>query len=58
MVSNANYSYLDELEAKSIYILREAYNRLNPMGMMWSIGKDSTAMLWMVRDMICVPRRS
>ncbi|MDH5722297.1 MAG: sulfate adenylyltransferase subunit CysD [Alphaproteobacteria bacterium] len=43
------YKYLDELESKSIYILREAYNRLNPMGMMWSIGKDSTAMLWMVR---------
>ena len=43
------YSYLDELESKTIYIIREAYNRLNPMGMMWSIGKDSTAMLWMVR---------
>jgi len=43
------YSYLDELEAKSIYIIREAYNKLDPLGMMWSIGKDSTALLWMVR---------
>jgi len=43
------YNYLDELEAKSIYIIREAYNKLNPLGMMWSIGKDSTALLWMVR---------
>ena len=40
---------LDELEAQTIYIIREAYNRLNPLGMMWSIGKDSTALLWMVR---------
>lgn len=43
------HDYLDDLEAKTIYILREAYNRLHPLGMMWSIGKDSTALLWMVR---------
>ena len=43
------HSYLDELESKSIYIIREAYNKLDPLGMMWSIGKDSTALLWMVR---------
>jgi len=42
-------TYLDELEAKSIYIIREAYNKINPLGMLWSIGKDSTALLWMVR---------
>ena len=41
--------YLDELEARTIYIIREAYNRLDPLGMLWSIGKDSTALLWMVR---------
>ena len=40
---------LDQLEAKSIYIIREAYSRINPMAMLWSIGKDSTAMLWLVR---------
>ncbi len=43
------HTHLDELEAKTIYIIREAYNRLHPLGMMWSIGKDSTALLWMVR---------
>lgn len=42
-------SYLDELEAQTIYILREAFNRISPLGMLWSIGKDSTALLWMVR---------
>ncbi len=48
-MSKSMYSYLDDLEAKSIYIIREAYNRLHPMCMLWSIGKDSTAMLWLVR---------
>lgn len=43
------YQYLDELEAKSIYIIREAYNRVDPLAMLWSIGKDSNVMLWMVR---------
>ncbi|MDP7143135.1 MAG: sulfate adenylyltransferase subunit CysD [Alphaproteobacteria bacterium] len=43
------YHYLDELEAQSIYIIREAYNRIDPLGMLWSIGKDSTAMLWLVK---------
>jgi sulfate adenylyltransferase subunit 2 len=43
------HSYLDELEAKSIYIIREAYRNVPSLGMLWSIGKDSTAMLWLVR---------
>lgn len=41
--------YLKDLESRSVYILREAYNRVNPLGMLWSIGKDSTALLWLVR---------
>jgi len=40
---------LDDLEARSIYIIREAYAKINPMAMLWSIGKDSTAMLWLVK---------
>ena len=40
---------LDELEAKSIYILREAYSQFKNLGMLWSIGKDSTVMLWLTR---------
>lgn len=42
-------SYLAPLESHTIYIVREAFNRLKPLGMLWSIGKDSTALLWMVR---------
>ncbi len=40
---------LDELENKSIYLIREAYARHRNMAMLWSIGKDSTALLWLVR---------
>lgn len=40
---------LDQLEHQSIYILREAYNRFKNLAMLWSIGKDSTALLWLAR---------
>lgn len=40
---------LDELEAKSVHILREAYREFNSLCMLWSIGKDSTVMLWLTR---------
>lgn len=40
---------LDNLESRTIHILREAYTNISPLCMLWSIGKDSTALLWMVR---------
>ena len=40
---------LEALEDKSIYILREAYSEFKNLCMLWSIGKDSTALLWLVR---------
>jgi len=40
---------LNALESQTIYILREAYNKVKPLGMLWSMGKDSTALLWCVR---------
>ena len=42
-------AYLEELEAQSIYILREAVACVDPLCMLWSIGKDSTALLWLAR---------
>ncbi|MCB9965841.1 MAG: sulfate adenylyltransferase subunit CysD [Rhodospirillales bacterium] len=42
-------NHLDQLEARSIYIIREAYNRIDPLAMLWSIGKDSTTLLWLTR---------
>ncbi len=41
--------HLDQLENKSIYIIREAYYQYKNIAMLWSIGKDSTSLLWLVR---------
>ena len=41
--------HLDKLESKSIHILREAYSQFKNLGMLWSIGKDSTVLLWLAR---------
>ena len=41
--------HLDNLESKSIFILREAYAAFGNLCMLWSIGKDSTVMLWLAR---------
>lgn len=41
--------YLEELENTSIYILREAYANFQNLCMLWSIGKDSTVLLWLAR---------
>ncbi len=41
--------HLETLESQSIYIIREAYNRLEWLGMLWSLGKDSNVMLWLAR---------
>jgi len=42
-------SSLDQLESISIHIIREAYANFRNLGMLWSIGKDSTVLLWLVR---------
>jgi sulfate adenylyltransferase subunit 2 len=41
--------HLDKLENRSVHILREAYSEFEQLGMLWSIGKDSTVMLWLAR---------
>lgn len=41
--------HLDRLESQSIYILREAFNRIDNIGMLWSIGKDSNVMVWLAK---------
>jgi len=43
-------AYLDELESKSINIIREAYWRYKEkLAVLWSMGKDSTALVHLVR---------
>lgn len=41
--------HLQQLESTSVYILREAYANFKNLCMLWSIGKDSTVMLWLAR---------
>lgn len=41
--------YLKKLENESIYIIREAYTQFKNIAMLWSIGKDSTTLLWLIR---------
>ncbi len=49
MTNNAN-EYLDALESKSIYIIREAYwKHRNKLALLWSIGKDSTTLLHLIQ---------
>ena len=43
------HDHLDELESESIFIMREAFAKFDNMAMLWSIGKDSTALLWLAR---------
>jgi len=40
---------LSTIESQSIYILREAYRSFKNLVMLWSIGKDSTVLLWLAR---------
>lgn len=40
---------LQQLENKSVHIFREAYANFKNMCMLWSIGKDSTVLLWLAR---------
>ena len=42
-------THLDRLEAQSVHILREAYREFKSLVMLWSIGKDSTVLLWLAR---------
>lgn len=42
-------THLATLEATSIHVLREAYAAFPRLCMLWSIGKDSTVLLWLAR---------
>ena len=48
-IMNKSLDKLDSLEAQSVFILREAYREFKSLVMLWSIGKDSTVLLWLAR---------
>src|SRR5207342_14502 len=41
--------HLDQLEQQSVYIFREAFRHFERLCMLWSVGKDSTVLLWLAR---------
>jgi len=41
--------HLRQLEDRSVHVLREAYASFKSLCMLWSIGKDSTVLLWLAR---------
>ena len=41
--------HIRQLEAHSVHIIREAYREFGDLVMLWSIGKDSTVLLWLAR---------
>jgi len=46
-------AHLDELEAHSIYLLREAYHSFQKPAMLWSMGKDSNVLVWLAKKAFC-----
>src|SRR3989338_5562595 len=42
-------THLEKIEQQSVYIFREAYSHFKHLAMLWSIGKDSTVLLWLAR---------
>jgi sulfate adenylyltransferase subunit 2 len=47
--TNSACPHLKRLENISVQVLREAYASFRSLAMLWSIGKDSTVMLWLAR---------
>lgn len=48
---------LNELESKSIFIVREALKKFKNPAILWSIGKDSTTLLWLCRKALPIGAR-
>lgn len=46
-MSETELKRIIELENESVFIIREAYRTLKNPAMLWSMGKDSTVMLWL-----------
>jgi len=41
--------HLTELENRSVYIIRESYRKFRRVAALWSIGKDSTCLVWLCK---------
>ena len=41
--------HLSELENRSVYIIRESNHQFDRLGALWSVGKDSTTLIWLCK---------
>jgi sulfate adenylyltransferase subunit 2 len=41
--------HLSDLENKSVYIIRESFHQFGKVAALWSVGKDSTVLVWLCR---------
>jgi sulfate adenylyltransferase subunit 2 len=48
-MTREKFRHLDALENQSVYILREGHRKFKRLAMLWSIGKDSSVLLWLAR---------
>lgn len=48
-IEQVNMDHLEQLESQSIFIIREAYKKFRRIAMLWSVGKDSTTLLWLAK---------
>jgi sulfate adenylyltransferase subunit 2 len=42
-------NHLDALENQSVFIIREAFHKIDRLALLWSVGKDSMTLLWLTR---------
>ena len=49
----ADQEHLDQLEAQSIFIIREAFHHFKNICMPWSMGKDSNVLIWLSKKAFC-----
>jgi sulfate adenylyltransferase subunit 2 len=40
-------NHLDNLESRSVYVLREVFRRIDRPAILWPIGQDSSVLMWL-----------
>jgi sulfate adenylyltransferase subunit 2 len=46
-ISRTDQEHLDQLEAQSVFLIREAFHHFKNICMPWSMGKDSNVLIWL-----------
>ena len=46
-IAHSDQEHLDQLEAQSVFLIREAFHHFKNICMPWSMGKDSNVLIWL-----------